>query len=133
VILVDTNVLVALVDERDHLHERAARDLHRARGKPLLTIEAVLSESCFLLVRKAARQRLRFLLHALSVRRFMLAEPWEDDVFAWLEQYSSHQPDFADAQIVIALSREPKWRAWTYDSEFRTTWRRIDGTRIPLL
>jgi predicted nucleic acid-binding protein len=132
VILVDTSVLVALVDERDQLHERATRDLRRARGKPLLLIDAVLAEACFLLPRATARRRLRFLLSALSIRRIVLDASWEEDVFGWLEQYGSHEPDFADAELVVAVSREPRWRVWTYDGEFRTTWRRMDGTRITL-
>jgi predicted nucleic acid-binding protein len=47
VILVDTNVLVALVDKRDRHQARAARDLRRAQGKALFVIEPVLSEACF--------------------------------------------------------------------------------------
>jgi predicted nucleic acid-binding protein len=131
-ILVDTNVLVALVDERDQLHERASRDLRRARGKALLTMDAVLAEAFFLLPRAAVRRRLRFLLGTLAIGRITLADPWEDDVFGWLERYASHEPDFADALLVVAVSRETRWRVWTYDGEFRTTWRRMDGTRIVL-
>jgi predicted nucleic acid-binding protein len=130
VILVDTNVLVALVDKRDGHHARAARDLRRARGKALFVIEPVLSEACFLLPDRVARRRLRFLFDALSIRRLVLEEPWRDEVFAWLDRYATHEPDFADAQLVVAASRNPRAQIWTYDREFKTTWRRPNGGHI---
>jgi predicted nucleic acid-binding protein len=132
VILVDTNVLVGLVDARDAYHDRAAAGLRRARGQALLVTEAVLSEACFLLAGSWVRRRLGFLLASLSVRRLVLDEPWLDDVFAWLDRYATHRPDFADAQLAVAASRETRRRVWTYDSEFKTTWRRLDGSHIPL-
>jgi predicted nucleic acid-binding protein len=132
VILVDTNVLVALVDAKDDLHGRAARDLARARGDTLFTPDVVLSETLFLVTKAWARSRLRALLDALAVQRLLLREPWRDEVFDWLEKYASHQPDLADAMLVVASSREKRSRVWTYDGEFKTTWRRADGTKVPL-
>lgn len=44
-ILVDTNVLVALVDERDRLHVRARGDLKRVGKKELGVTSAVLTET----------------------------------------------------------------------------------------
>jgi predicted nucleic acid-binding protein len=131
-ILVDTNILVGLVDARDSHHDRAARDLRRTQRVAILVTEAVLSEACFLLPGRWARRRLRFLLGALSVRRLVLEESWQNEIFEWLDSYGSHHPDFADAQLAVAASQETRLRVWTYDSEFKTTWRRTDGSRIPL-
>ncbi len=47
-ILVDTNVIVALIDERDQLHERAVRDVATVAGTPLGVTSLVLVETCFL-------------------------------------------------------------------------------------
>ena len=54
------------------------------------------------------------------------------DVLDWLAQYSDHEPDFADGHLAVVSAIERRFKVWTYDSEFRTTWRRADGTRIPL-
>ena len=53
-------------------------------------------------------------------------------MFRWLDRYAEHEPDWADGYLAVVSSRERKAKVWTYDSEFRTTWRRLDGTRIPL-
>ncbi len=131
-ILVDTNVLVALVDDRDGLHGRAAADLRRPRKQMLHVLDAVLSEACFLLPELAARERLRFLLTRLAIRSLSLDETWWPDVFDWLERYAEHEPDLADAQLVVASGRN-KCKIWTYDREFSSVWRRPDGSRVPLL
>jgi predicted nucleic acid-binding protein len=131
-ILIDTNVLVALVDDRDPLHARAATDLRRARRQPLRVLDAVLSEAHFLLPEPVARNRLWFLLIRLAIHSLVLDETWWPQVQDWLEQYAEHEPDFADAQLVVATSRK-KSRVWTYDREFTSIWRRLDGSRVPLL
>jgi predicted nucleic acid-binding protein len=132
-ILIDTAPLVALVDARDQHHARALRDLTRMARHALATCDAVLTESCFHLPYGAQRNRLRALLDAMEVailpdgdRRF------RDDVFDWLVKYADHQPDWADGCLAVLAGRDRKATVWTYDAEFRTTWRRPDGTKIPL-
>lgn len=78
------------------------------------------------------RQRLLHLLRRVVVRPIELEPPWWEDVFAWLDRYQEHEPDLADAQLAILCSRTPSCRVWTYDDEFVSTWRREDGTAIPL-
>ena len=51
--------------------------------------------------------------------------------FHWLERYAEHEPDWADACLVALCEREQS-TIWTYDREFRTTWRKPNGKRIPL-
>ncbi len=130
-ILLDTNVLLALVDDRDSLHRVAAADLGRAKQPAFYVLDAVLTEAHFLLSHTSGRQRLRFLLENLRVRSLAMDETWWPDVFDWLEQYGEHEPDFADAQLVVLASRR-RCRVWTYDREFRRIWRRIDGSRVPV-
>lgn len=131
-ILVDTNVLVALVDERDDLAHRAERDLKRLGVGPFGSTGPVLGEACFLLPKGYLRRRLWFLLGRLDVAFLDVPSPFWDDVFDWMDRYEEHEPDLADAQIAVLCSRDRECRIWTYDREFRTTWRRMDGSRIPV-
>lgn len=55
-----------------------------------------------------------------------------DEVFAWLAKYADHEPDWTDACIAALCGRDKRLKVWTYDREFRTTWRRPDGRPIPL-
>jgi hypothetical protein len=55
---------------------------------------------------------------------------------AWLRRFNEnnvdYQLDWADACRAVLCGRERDAKVWTYDREFRTTWRRPDGTAIPL-
>jgi predicted nucleic acid-binding protein len=134
-ILCDSNVLVALVDGRDPLRKRAQTDLVRLSRQPLLVTEPVLSESIFLLPNATHRSRLRDLLIDLN---FKLAPAIDHatllrEAFDWLAKYADHTPDWADAHLAILSQHFQQFRIWTYDGEFRSIWRRPDGSRIPLV
>jgi predicted nucleic acid-binding protein len=80
------------------------------------------------------RLRLRGLLRELDVEPVPAdadAGFWADS-FDWLERYADHEPDWADASLAVLSGRDRHARIWTYDREFRTTWRRPNGTAIPL-
>jgi predicted nucleic acid-binding protein len=134
VILVDTTPLVALCDPGDRLHRRALSDVDRVARRSLLVCAPVLTEACFLLDTAVQRRRLWQMLIGLGARPLTLDdEAWMwARVFAWLDKYADHQPDWADAYLAVASGIVKRARVWTYDAEFRTTWRREDGTRIPL-
>jgi len=132
-IFADTNVLVALVDERDRLHKVAKRDLKRFVEREVAVTSAVLTECLFLLPADYLRRRLAFLLEQLGMVAVELDAPWWSDVFDWLSRYAEHEPDFADAQLAVLSGRDKAHRVWTYDREFRDVWRRPDGSKIPLL
>jgi predicted nucleic acid-binding protein len=134
-ILVDTTPLVALVDRRDRLATRALRDLGRLRARPLVVLEAVLVEAAFHLARPAQRARLRDFLDVFAVEASLGFDEarMRADVFDWLAKYADQDPDWADAALSVASGYERKAKVWTYDQEFRTTWRRLDGSKIPLV
>ena len=94
----------------------------------------VLTETCFLLPRAHHRARLRDLLPALSVGPCPIADNagLRNDIFAWLAGYADHEPDWTDGYLAVVCGRERRFKVWTYDREFRTIWRRPDGSRIPL-
>ncbi len=133
-ILLDTGPLVALCDPRDALNRVALRDLGRLAGMTLVLCPPVLAEACFLLPHAVQRQRVRRFLEEFPV----VADRTDDgramwfEVLEWLARYAEHEPDLADAWLAVLSCRQPDDRVWTYDREFRTIWRRLDGRRIPL-
>lgn len=133
-ILIDTTPLVALCDARDAQHRRAVKHLERLREAEFGVCQAVLVEACFHLPHRSQRQRLSALLEALRVAALDPAEARDfwTGVFDWLVKYADHDPDWADACIAVLCGRDERLQVWTYDREFRTTWRRPDGTAIPL-
>ncbi|MBI3490347.1 MAG: type II toxin-antitoxin system VapC family toxin [Acidobacteria bacterium] len=133
-ILIDTTPLVALCDARDSRHRVALRDLNALAPARLVVCEAVLMEACFLLPRGAQRRRLRAALDQLHVAAVSRADDhsfWLD-VLDWLAKYADHEPDWADGCLAVLSGRDASLKVWTYDREFRTTWRRPDGTAIPM-
>jgi predicted nucleic acid-binding protein len=132
-ILLDTNVLVALVDDRDSLHARAIEDWGQLAGETFVTVGPVIAEACFLLPTAVQRQKLRTLIERMPV----VPVGGEADrlwrgTFEWMEKYAEHEPDWTDAVIAVMSGRERGMRVWTYDREFWTIWRRPDGTGIPM-
>lgn len=133
-ILFDTTPLVALCDPTDALNRRALRDLERLGRLPLVLCAPVVTEVCFLLPGRTQRERLRRFLDEFSVTIYRSEEETRlgFEIFDWLIQYQEHEPDWADGYLAVVSGRERAARVWTYDREFKTTWRRPDGTHIPL-
>lgn len=133
-ILVDTGPLVAVCDPRDAKHRDAVRHLESLAAQDFLVCDAVLTEACFHLPHRAQRQRLHAILHELSMKAVSIADDGElwPAVFDWLIKYSDHEPDWADGCLAVLSGHDKMLRVWTYDREFRTTWRRPNGSVIPL-
>ena len=133
-IVIDTGPLVALCDARDAKHRTAVRQLQALAPNPFGTCDAVLTEACFHLPHASQRQRLKALLRELDIEP--LPKSFDDSFWSstldWLAKYADHQPDWADACLAVLCGRDRQIRVWTYDREFRTLWRRPDGTAIPL-
>jgi predicted nucleic acid-binding protein len=134
VILIDTTPLVALCDPRDGLHTKALADLDRVATQATTLCEPVLTEACFLLSHPVQRARLERLIVQIGMSPLAIEDEKELrlEVFEWLARYAERQPDWADGYLAVVSGRQKDARVWTYDREFRTTWRRPDGTRIPL-
>jgi predicted nucleic acid-binding protein len=134
VILVASNALIALADPRDHLNATAVADLKRLRARDLLLVSPVVTEVCFALPEAYQRHRVRDLIRELRIRPLVIAgeaQLW-NEVFEWLTRYAEHEPDWADGYLAVVCGRDKRLRVWSYDREFRSVWRRPDGTRIPL-
>jgi predicted nucleic acid-binding protein len=134
IILVDTTPLVALCDARDEKHRAAVKHLESLASHEFAVCDAVLTEACFHLPYGSQRQRLRALLDGLGVQPVPAGNesPFWLEVFDWLAKYADHEPDWADGCLAVLSGRDRDVKVWTYDCEFRTTWRRPNGTMIPL-
>ncbi len=131
-ILVDTGPLVALIDPRDGLHRRSRADLAKLTDPSFLVTVPVLTETFFHLVSRVARRKLRALLEELEVSVREISGSTVAASMDWLDAYADHDPDFADAVTVVLSSEIEESLVWSYDREFRTTWRKPDGSSIPL-
>ena len=133
-ILIDAGPLVGLCNSRDGLHATATTELKSMADARFAVCEAVLLEACFLLRASPQRQRLRDFLAQFDVTPLShTSDPaFLEEVFDWLAKYAEHEPDWADACIAVLSGRDRKLEVWTYDREFRTTWRRTDGSAIPM-
>lgn len=133
-ILLDTTPLVALCDARDGKHRTAVKDLSSLAAEELVLCDAVLTEACFHLPHLSQRRRLRLLLHELNVQSPATTSDtgFRVEAFDWLTKYAEHAPDWADACLAVLSGHDRHLRVWTYDREFTTTWRRPNGSAIPL-
>lgn len=133
-ILIDTGPLVALCDARDSKHRIAVRHLASLAADNFSVCDAVLTETCFHLPHQNQRQRLRAILHELTVQSLPPSDESDYwfEVLDWLVKYAEHEPDWADGCLAVLSGRDKDLKVWTYDREFRTTWRRPNGTMVPL-
>ncbi len=132
-VLVDTGPLVALCDESDGLHARAAKEFDRLKGVLIVAVP-VLGEASFLLNSAHLRARLVALVDQGLLR---VEEPADLDelarrCFRWLERYAEHRPDLADAWLV-EWSAALNAAVWTFDREFSSVWRTGKGKRVKLV
>lgn len=133
-ILIDTSPLVALCDARDSKHRTAVKQLESLAADDFAVCDAVLTEACFHLPHRRQRHRLGALLDELGVQPWPIPDErafWFE-VLDWLAEYADHDPDWADACLAILSGHDKDVKVWTYDREFRTTWRRPNGTVIPM-
>ena len=116
-ILVDTNVLVAVANSRD-AHHQQARDLLETLPDELLVPPTVVAEVCYLLSeRGGADAEVRF-LRAFGTGELRLAEllPSDLDRMAELaERYADLKLGGTDASVVAVAERMEIDRIATYD------------------
>jgi predicted nucleic acid-binding protein len=130
--LVDTGALVALVNQSDEWHEWAVRAF-RSMVPPLLTCEAVLSETWHLLRRAPHLRTAVARMHEAGLIRVEFAfEPEAEVVRKLLLKYANLPMDFADACLVRMAELIPDSEVWTIDEDFYV-YRRHGRQPIPLI
>jgi len=133
-VLIDTGPLVAFLNRRDHYHMWASSQLARMTP-PLLTCEAVISETCFLL---------RFLpsgpIAVLElINRGLLQMPFRlgDEIVrikGLMMRYANVPMSLADACLVRMAEQYPGSPLFTCDSDFsiyRKNRRQVIPTIMP--
>jgi uncharacterized protein len=131
-VIVDTGVLVALIDRRDIQHEWVKNQLTQILP-PLLTCEAVISEAWFLLQRvKNGRETLLQLLNHRQVEVHFNLNAELAPVLTLLTRYRSVPASLADAELVRMAELYPHSSIFTLDSDFQI-YRKNRDRLIPLI
>lgn len=130
-LLLDTGPFVAMIRKNDPHHDWALSVLHSSRA-PLLTCEAVLSETCFLLRRYQQDPTLVFSFIEKGIVRlaFHLADEWAA-VQALFTRYDNVPASVADACLVRMAELHPQSTVVTLDSDF-LIYRKSRKDRIPV-
>ena len=130
-ILTDTGSLVALLDRSD-LHHTWAVECFKRFPPPLITCEAVLAETIYLLRNLPSSLKTLALWHQDGLIQcafdFQQQAP---AVWKLMDKYSDTPMDFADACLVRMSEIHSKPQVWTTDSDF-LVYRRHGRTAIPL-
>lgn len=131
-ILADSGPLVALFNRRDAHHEWALARF-REFVEPLVTAEAVLTESLHLLRRVpgSAEKLLTLWDRGLVVAPFS-AETEKPALLALMLRYKNLPASFADACLVRLAEIHSRSKVWTLDADF-SVYRRHGRQTIPLL
>lgn len=130
--LLDTGVLVAFLHRDDEAHERAVETLRSARVT-LLTTEAVLTESMYVLARTRGGMSacLEFFL-----RDGALLVPSSRSSLARcrrvMQTYADLPADFADSTLVALAEETDSWTVYTLDRQDFSVYRGPGGERFEI-
>ena len=133
-VVVDTGPIVALLDA-DEAHHDWARKKFDSLAPPLLTCEAVLSETSFLLQRIDADSSIPLTLVERGVLRVERLLDADEDTLAigrLMRRYRDVPMSFADACLVRLVERTNRASLMTLDSDFHI-YRQARRRVIPLL
>jgi uncharacterized protein len=124
-VLLDTGVVVALLDRSERYHVRCA-DAVGELERPLITCEAVIAESCYLLRRLpgAAEMILENVARGIFHIPFQLSQS-AGPVGTILRKYRDQPADFADACLIHLADQLNTGEILTLDRDFmQYRWRK---------
>ena len=131
-VLLDTGVIVALLDRSERFH-RASAEAIAELGEPLVTCEAVIAESCYLL--RALKGAAEAVIENVAAGVFQIPlqlRQSADEVGSILHKYRDRQVDLADACLIQLANHFGTGRILTLDRDFEVyRWGR--NTRFELL
>jgi uncharacterized protein len=131
-VIVDTSALVASIDKSERHHEWVVQQLERVEP-PLLTCEAVISETWFLLGRvRGAREAFLPYLEQGQIQVAFSLELELTSVLAIMKRYESVPASLADAELVRMAELYPQSLVFTLDSDFQI-YRKYRDIPIPVL
>ena len=121
--LIDTGVILALVDRNDGWHEACVQAYNNSR-LPLLTTEAVLAEVFHLARRKVPDARgVWQLLRSGAIQMSEIAHGELSQIQTLMQDYADCPMDFADATLVHLAARERLGTILTIDHDDFETYR----------
>ena len=131
--LIDTGVILALVDRGDRWHEGCVAAYNRSR-LPLLTTQAVLTE-VFHLTRGDRRQiaSVWTLLRSGAIQISPIANAELPEIQRLMDDYTDRPMDFADATLVHLAARESISLILTIDHDDFETYRLPRGKKFTIL
>ena len=131
-IIGDTGAIVSAIKGNEHDHLWASENFKRF-PKPIVTCEAVISESCFLLGRSQGSQQdlLTLIVAGIIKIDFSLTAEIEP-VRALMNKYSNVPMSLADACLVRMSELVKDSAIFTIDSDFHI-YRRHRTGRLPLI
>ena len=133
--LVDTGAVVALVNRDDRYHGAAADWFQRFRGE-LLTTEAVITETAYVLATSAAHQRAALLwFQRARAAKLLRIEPVADhgELARIITQYADLPCDYADASLIALAERTGVTAIATIDQRDFSVYRLRGRKRFQLL
>jgi uncharacterized protein len=131
-VIVDTSALGASIDKSERHHEWVVQQLERVEP-PLLTCEAVISETWFLLGRvRGAREAFLPYLEQGQIQVAFSLELELTSVLAIMKRYESVPASLADAELVRMAELYPQSLVFTLDSDFQI-YRKYRDIPIPVL
>lgn len=132
-ILLDTNVILGFLHPDPRQQAIVGRQLIKIKAGPFLLVPPVLQEVMRFFKSPRYTDLFLGLIEEMHIEYLDPGDdvPWRD-VIAWLKRYAEHEPDYADGYLVVLSGLNRKYKLWSNDSEFRTIWRRPDGSAVPL-
>ncbi len=130
-ILLDTGVIVALLDRSERRHKECAKIVTKLKN-PLITCEPVITEACYIL-RKLHGAPESILA---NVENHIFQIPWtlsgnEKQVSELLKKYSKVPMDFTDACLVSMAEHFDTGEILSLDSDFKVyKWKRKKEFKI---
>lgn len=131
-VLLDTGPFVALLDRSDGAHERCVRAFELFES-PLLTTEAVLTETLHLLRKPRAQDAALAFVQSGAVEIVPYARDAFDRARALMKKYADVPMDYADATLVRLAEEMEIDRVLTLDRRGFRAYRRHGRTPFVLL
>jgi uncharacterized protein len=116
--LVDTGVLIALLDRRDPNHQRCIAAAQQLPNAPLTTTWCCLTEAMYFMGKIGGFTAQQGLWTLLLSGRILLRTPTETRIAELMEKFQDIPMDLADASLVALAEELETTQIFTLDSDF---------------
>ena len=131
-IIIDAGPLVALLNSNDQFHPWAGKTVVRFEP-PLITCDAVLSETCHLLEKRPlGLVKLRRMVDEKIINSSFISHAELPALFALMARYHDVPMSYADACLVSMVEQNPDSSLLTTDRDFKI-YRQHRRRLIPLI